>query len=513
MRLKATVVFPFLAVIISIIISIFVLPQVEKVLTFITGMALFLILVSIMAYLLDKSRLRTLKLEGENEYLKKREENSLASMFDSVLDLVYLLELKNNNIFVSSVNRSFLRITGIPKQRVIGALATEWFGEELIEKCQETITSGVPVEFESTVIFPLGEKHLETTIYPIKHENEETVSLVVVSKPVSARNSTVEMLRETENHFQFITDNATDIIMKLSADSTFLYVSPIIEKILGVKPKDVLFSNNSYDFIHPEDHEHCYKSHQKMLSTDEIVTFKFKAIRKDHKMIWLETTGKRIVTENTVELICITRDITDRQLLENELMKANELLQNTNEQLEYLSYIDGLTNVGNRRKFDMTLLAKWREYINKDISLSLLMFDIDCFKEFNDTYGHINGDTCLKTVAKTVDRIASKYGAELFRYGGEEFIILLQGATMEEACLLGNEVVDGVRMSNIPHVSSTVENNVTVSVGLVSTDLLDKETDPNALIDYADKALYNAKNSGKNQTMVYRENVLMKSYK
>ncbi len=513
MRLKATIVFPFLAFILSILISIFILPQVENIPVFITGVVMFLILVTIMASLLDKSRLRALKLEGENEYLKKREENSLASMFDSVLDLVFLLELKDNKIFVSSVNRSFLRITGIPKQRMIGTLAAEWFGEELVEKCLETINTGVPVEYESTVSFPLGEKHLETTIHPIKHENEATVSLVVVSKPVSARNKTVEMLKETENHFQFITDNATDIIMKLSADSTFLYVSPIIEKILGVKPKDVLFSNNSYDFIHPEDHEQCYINHQKMLNSDEIVTFTFRAIRKDHKIIWLESTGKRIVTEETIELICITRDITERQLLENELMKTNELLQKTNEKLEHLSYIDGLTNVGNRRKFDMTLLAKWKEYINKDLTLALLMFDIDCFKEFNDTYGHINGDTCLKTVAKTVDRIANEYGAELFRYGGEEFIILLQGATTEEVSLLGNDVVAGVRMSDIPHISSTVINCVTVSVGIVSTDLLNKESDPNALIDYADKALYNAKNSGKNQIMIYQENVLMKSFK
>jgi diguanylate cyclase (GGDEF)-like protein/PAS domain S-box-containing protein len=513
MRLKATVVFPFLAFIIGLLITIFVLPQVDNESILIAGVVLLFILVSVTAYLLDKSRLRTLKLVGENEYLKKREENSLASMFDSVLDLVFLLELKNDTIFVSSVNRSFLRITGIPKQRVIGTIASDWFGSDLVNKCFEAINGRQPIEFTSTVVFPSGEKHLETTIHPINHENEATVSLVVVSKPVSARNQTVEMLKETENHFQFITDNATDIIMKLSADSTFLYVSPIIEKILGIKPKDVLFSNNQYDFVHPNDHDHFYQNHQKMLNTEEIVTFKYRAFRRDNKMIWLESTGKKIVSDSTIELICITRDITERQLLENELMKANELLQNTNEKLEYLSYIDGLTNVGNRRKFDMTLLAKWKQYQNKDISLSLLMFDIDCFKEFNDTYGHINGDTCLKTVAKTVDRIVSEFNAELFRYGGEEFIILLQGATLEEARMLGNDVVDGVRMSNIPHVSSTVQNNVTVSVGIVSTDLLHKESDPNTLIDFADKALYNAKNSGKNQIMVYRENVLMKSYK
>ncbi|MDF0725450.1 sensor domain-containing diguanylate cyclase [Cytobacillus sp. S13-E01] len=504
MRLKAAIVFPFLALIIGIVFYFsisYVSSEYHTVV--LTIMLVFIMITLYIAYLLDKSRLRVLKLEGENEYLRKREEeNSVTSMFDSVLDLVYLVEVKGHNMMISSVNRRFLRVTGIPKQKVIGTNASEIFGGILVENCKKAIKKKGEVEFTSSVSFPQGVKDIETTIHPIRHENEDTVSLVVISKFVSARKQAAEMLKETENHFQFITDNATDIIMKLSADSSFLYVSPIIEKILGVKPKDILYSKNSYDFINPLDHDHCYLAHQKMLSNDEIVTFKFRAFRTDHKEIWLESTGKRIITDdNRVELICITRDITVRQELEIELMRANE-------KLEYLSFMDGLTEVGNRRKFDKTLMVKWNKKNHENNPLSVLMFDIDCFKEFNDTYGHVSGDSCLKAVASTVDRIVKRNNAELFRYGGEEFIVLFPNASIAEAFQLGKEIVIGVKKQSIPHITSTISNVVTVSVGVVSTDQIPVEADPNDVVDYADKALYHAKRLGKNRVVEYIENVI-----
>jgi len=161
-----------------------------------------------------------------------------------------------------------------------------------------------------------------------------------------------------------------------------------------------------------------------------------------------------------------------------------------------------LTHVGNRRKLEYNLKERWEEARIFNETLSVLMFDIDYFKEFNDTYGHTVGDTCLKMVATTVGKLVIKANAELFRYGGEEFVILYPKATTSDARKLGEEVLNSIEKLSIPHATSKVSYTVTVSVGIAS---MNHAEHPEEIINLTDKALYHAKESGKNQLKVYNE--------
>ncbi|MFT4415233.1 diguanylate cyclase domain-containing protein [Fredinandcohnia humi] len=445
-------------------------------------------------------RLRKIHNKTKNDYMigHSRKDGAINGMLDLSIDLVYIIEVKNEELYITSVNKSFLKMFGLSKRKVIGSKVVELLNSEIADKCLQVIEKQSSVDFLSNVSFPLEQTHLDTSIFPFEYLNGKPRYLVCVSKIISGRKQAEELVKETENHFQFITENATDIIVKLASDSTFLYVSPIIEKIIGVKPKDILYEYSLFDLIHPDDHKQCLDFFEKMQQSDEISAVSYRAIRVDGSIIWLESTGKRIQQEGEMEFICITRDATERKVLEERIREANQ-------RLEYLSYVDELTKVGNRRKFDLALKKEGQ----KAISLTVLMFDIDCFKEYNDLYGHVLGDSCLISVANIVQSTVNECNAEVFRYGGEEFIVLYPESSNDEAVRLGKQIIDAVCSLKIPHQSSSVSNVVTVSVGLVTIEKSENIFDPYNIIDYADKALYSAKNAGKNQVRVYEEKAII----
>jgi diguanylate cyclase (GGDEF)-like protein len=166
--------------------------------------------------------------------------------------------------------------------------------------------------------------------------------------------------------------------------------------------------------------------------------------------------------------------------------------------LKALSTIDELTRVANRRKFDEQLENEWGRSRRNQSPLSLIMMDIDFFKNFNDHYGHIAGDECLRKLAMGISAVC-KRPADLFaRYGGEEFVILLPETDSTGASFIARLVQDKIRSIRIPHAFSQVADFVTVSMGVVSLTARDDLTQLD-LINTADHLLYDAKRGGRNQ--------------
>lgn len=190
--------------------------------------------------------------------------------------------------------------------------------------------------------------------------------------------------------------------------------------------------------------------------------------------------------------------------MRNELSKANEKLYHANEELERLSYLDGLTGVMNRRGFEKNYLMEWRRSQRENTPLGVLMIDIDEFKKYNDGYGHLNGDDCLKKVAETLNNTVRRPGDIVARYGGEEFIILLPNTDLEGAHYVASHLVENVRALKIAHLYATHNHMVTISVGISGTELLTKPFSDEILLESADKALYAAKDSGRNKCVVYQ---------
>jgi diguanylate cyclase (GGDEF)-like protein len=189
-----------------------------------------------------------------------------------------------------------------------------------------------------------------------------------------------------------------------------------------------------------------------------------------------------------------------------KLIAVVETLRDMTEQklaqtaLQSLAIKDGLTGIANRRSFDETLEVEWLRARREQVPLSLLLADIDHFKRYNDTYGHQQGDACLKTVAATIDEQALRPADLTARYGGEEFAIILPNTNRDGASRVAERVREAVCALEIVHADSDVGQSVTLSIGVASM-IPAVDLGPETLIAAADCALYAAKRGGRNRVV------------
>lgn len=163
--------------------------------------------------------------------------------------------------------------------------------------------------------------------------------------------------------------------------------------------------------------------------------------------------------------------------------------------------MDGLTGIANRRYFDELLDKEWKRAAREKFSMSLIMLDIDFFKNYNDNYGHQAGDDCLRKLATAIRNSLHRPADFLARYGGEEFAVVLPETNEEGALKLGRTVQANIEKLKMKHSMSSVSPHVTASLGIATT-VPEPSASYDLLVTLADKALYKAKNGGRNQINV-----------
>ncbi|WP_300435268.1 diguanylate cyclase [Zoogloea sp.] len=181
------------------------------------------------------------------------------------------------------------------------------------------------------------------------------------------------------------------------------------------------------------------------------------------------------------------------------LLVLTRKLDDANQELTRLSSLDGLTGISNRRQFDETLLREWRRLGRQGRPLSMLLCDVDYFKQFNDGYGHQVGDECLKAVARTLKDTLRRPADLVARYGGEEFAVILPDTEITGALQVAEAMRSAVEGLNITHRYSKGGSVVTISIGVASTTPLRTGSDSSVLLKRADDALYQAKQAGRNR--------------
>lgn len=269
-------------------------------------------------------------------------------------------------------------------------------------------------------------------------------------------------------------------------------------RIFGLEPQGLTPSYDAFiECIHPDDREKVKLAVTMSLSQKRPFSIEYRITCKDgtekivheHGNVEFDSLGKPTHAHG------IMHDITERKEYEKNL-------HNLTSKLESLSYQDSLTDIPNRRMFDITLNQEWKRSCREQQPLSLIMIDIDYFKQYNDHYGHQSGDDCLKTVALSIAKLVNRSSDLCARYGGEEFVLLLPNINLEQATQVAEKCRESIFRLNIPHAAQCPCSVITVSAG-VFTITPDKESPPSLLVKNADKALYLAKNNGRNLVMPF----------
>ena len=195
------------------------------------------------------------------------------------------------------------------------------------------------------------------------------------------------------------------------------------------------------------------------------------------------------------------RRVLREEQLAQALAQSNRELQQANQELHRLALLDGLTQVANRRQFDQYLQQEWQRLGREQTPLSMILGDVDCFKAYNDTYGHQAGDRCLQTVAEAFSLVAARPADLVARYGGEEFAVILPNTSAPGALKVAEKIQSTLRAFQIPHAQSSVSDYLTLSLGVASL-IPSPSSTPEQALAAADQALYQAKGEGRDRVVI-----------
>ncbi len=305
-----------------------------------------------------------------------------------------------------------------------------------------------------------------------------------------------EVVQPSSDVYRTLLESTKAIPWKIDwATMKFAYIGPQIEKLLGWEQASWVSADDWASRMHEEDREwtvnYCVSQSQSGIDHEA----DYRALTKDGNYVWIRDVVHVVrKPDGEVEsLIGFMFDISERKRIEDRLLTLQK-------ELEELSFKDGLTDVPNRRMFDKVLKEEWIKAIRSNQVLSVIMVDIDYFKQYNDLYGHLHGDDCLKQVARILSTCMTHPCDFLARYGGEEFVFVLPDTDSASAEKLAERCRQEVVQRHITH-DSGIESQVTVCLGVCSTRPKQGD-DPLAFLQCVDDALYQAKANGRNRVEV-----------
>lgn len=329
-----------------------------------------------------------------------------------------------------------------------------------------------------------------------------------------------QLLSKNEERFHLAVEATGDGIWDWDIDQNKMYFSPLWKSMLGYHPSELRSNFSEWqNLIHRDDLGSLLEAWGNSLDgSDTGYTLEYRMKTKSGKYIWV--CSRAIVVRNKDNKIYRMAgshtDITARKAAEEDLLEhqraleetikqRTEELQQANIQLEKLASIDSLTGISNRRLFDIGMEREWKRCSRENKPFSLMMLDIDFFKNFNDSFGHQKGDDVLRRIAEVLDNTVKRSTDIVSRYGGEEFAIILPDTDFSQLMELANQIHNNIAALKIPAADSSSFPNVTVSIG-VGTHIPDKTDSWENHLAKVDKALYQAKKYGRNQTAVTARN-------
>jgi diguanylate cyclase (GGDEF)-like protein/PAS domain S-box-containing protein len=301
----------------------------------------------------------------------------------------------------------------------------------------------------------------------------------------------VRQANENQIIYRLLLDNSPEMIVLSPLDESRRYVTAAVEQITGFTEEEYL-AQRLLDMIHPEEREEAKRRIQELKEGNLQQTFRYRTLRKEGAYCWVESSVIGYldpVSQRVGGYVATVRDISEEK--EREERRNSEYRQ-----LSKAASLDELTGIANRRAFNRAIESEARRHTRSTRDLSLLLIDVDYFKEYNDLYGHLPGDVCLKRIAAAVKSTLRRDPDLAARFGGEEFVVLLPLTEISGAESVARKILADVCSLAIPHADSPF-GIVTVSIGATSWTS-GPPLNTNVMIEHADRALYRAKDRGRN---------------
>lgn len=319
-----------------------------------------------------------------------------------------------------------------------------------------------------------------------------TIATAIVATVYEDRRRMLQQAREKERSIRLLTESSPDVMLLNDLSSRMLYTTRAVKNMLGYNPAELYRKSFPDDLMHPGEVPAYMDALEAVRRQNESRTLIYRMHRKDNSWMWAEgciSLYRDELTGEPIGFINVVRDITHRK-------EAEDRLQIAYNELEALAAVDPLTAVANRRHFDAVLDAEWKRAVRNGTTISMLLIDVDFFKNFNDIYGHIAGDDCLRDIASTVSQCTRRSTDLVARFGGEEFAVVLPETDEAGAAALAERIRVAVHSHGVRHAGNT-HGVITISIGCASM-VPTRASSTLALIEAADKALYRGKSIGRN---------------
>ncbi|MFB6465655.1 diguanylate cyclase domain-containing protein [Cytobacillus sp. Hz8] len=320
------------------------------------------------------------------------------------------------------------------------------------------------------------------------------VSGLLINKLINYIKHTVRLQEQMNETLQELQDmkcalDEASIVSMTNKYGVITYVNDKFVEVSGFSRSEII--GNTHRMFNSGYHsKELFQELWDTIQAGRIWKGEIRNLSKDGHFSWFETTIVPFMKDGKIkQYVTVRTDVTDRK--------------NLVWRMKNLTNLDGLTEITNRRYFDYKIQKEWNHSL-EGYPLSFILLDIDHFKAYNDTYGHMGGDECLRRVAKKLVEIASADSYTVSRYGGEEFGIILPYTKEEEAIVFAERVRKGIEALAIEHLTSKTSNIITISLG-VATIIPTEQNTIEELIQQADEALYFGKNNGRNRVHLYNQ--------
>lgn len=303
---------------------------------------------------------------------------------------------------------------------------------------------------------------------------------------------------DNERRLNLALESANEGLWDYNPISGGIYYSPRWFTMLGYKPGEFPETLETWNTLcHPDDLTILEDTlHSLSTGKEDAFNVEIRMLSRSGQWRWIQVRGRTVEKEDDGRALRIVGTLIDI----SKYKRVEVALQKANDELQRLAALDDLTQIANRRRFEDRLAQEWLRGRRENSMLAVIICDIDYFKKYNDTYGHLKGDETLYTVAQAISAALRRPMDLVARYGGEEFAMILPNTNIAGAERVAREIKKAVAALGIEHQSSKVNPNITLSFGVAaitpSADLSSK-----ILIETADRALYGAKSKGRNQIL------------